>query len=82
MSPTVFREKGYRFFFFSLEESRMHIHVRSRDGEAKFWLEPEIALAKRYRLSDTQVRDIERRVEAHKDELIAAWTSYFGDSGH
>ena len=23
MSPTVFREKGYRFFFFSREESRI-----------------------------------------------------------
>jgi hypothetical protein len=23
----------------------MHVHVISPDGEAKFWLEPEIALA-------------------------------------
>ena len=43
--PT-FREKGYRFFFFSREESRMHVHVVSGDGEAKFWLEPELQLAK------------------------------------
>jgi len=42
MSPTVFREKGYRFFFFSREETRMHIHVISGDGEAKFWLEPVV----------------------------------------
>lgn len=42
MSPTVFNENGYRFFFFSREESRVHIHVISADGEAKFWLEPEI----------------------------------------
>jgi len=48
MSPTVFKEKGYRFFFFSREESRMHVHVVSDEGEAKFWLEPEIELAKNY----------------------------------
>jgi len=42
MSPTVFKEKGYRFFFFSREESPMHVHVVSDEGEAKFWLEPEI----------------------------------------
>jgi hypothetical protein len=42
MSPTIFREGGYRFFFFSLEEARMHIHVRSGGGEAKFWLEPNV----------------------------------------
>jgi hypothetical protein len=40
MSPTVLREKGYRFFFFSKEEPRCHIHVEARGGEAKFWLEP------------------------------------------
>ncbi len=45
MSPTVFRAKGYRFFFFSREEARMHIHVHHESGEAKFWLEPEIAVA-------------------------------------
>jgi hypothetical protein len=42
MSPTVLREKGYRFFFFSREESRMHIHVAYADREAKFWLSPQI----------------------------------------
>lgn len=46
MSPTVFKEDGFRFFFFSSEEERMHVHVISGDGEAKFWLDPEIELAK------------------------------------
>ncbi|WP_207713010.1 DUF4160 domain-containing protein [Desulfofundulus sp. TPOSR] len=46
MSLTILREKGYRFFFFSREETRMHVHVVCSDGEAKFWLLPEIELAK------------------------------------
>jgi len=37
MSPTVFRYKNYRFYFFSREEERMHVHVYCTDGEAKFW---------------------------------------------
>ncbi len=45
MSPTVFRYTSYRFHFFSREEERMHVHVSANTGEAKFWLEPEIALA-------------------------------------
>ena len=72
MSPTVFRERGYRFFFFSLEESRMHVHVRSQDGEAKFWLDPEVNLARNHRFTDVQLNDIRRIVEAHRDELITA----------
>ena len=47
MSPTVFNEKGYRFFFFSREETRMHVHVHCAEGEARYWLEPEIELAKK-----------------------------------
>lgn len=45
MSPTIFREGKYRFFFFSREEERMHVHVVSPEGEAKFWIEPTVALA-------------------------------------
>ncbi len=45
MSPTVFREGGFRFYFFSREETRMHVHVQGSDGEAKYWLEPSIELA-------------------------------------
>ena len=48
MSPTVFQEKGFRFFFFSKEESRKHVHVYCGDGEAKFWLEPTTELAENY----------------------------------
>jgi len=77
MSPTVFRESGYRFFFFSREEERMHVHVVSGDGEAKFWLEPEIELSKNYRYNRKQLKEIESLVEAHYNELSSAWKQYF-----
>lgn len=63
MSPTVFKEAGYRFFFFSREEPRMHVHIVSEEGEAKFWLEPEIELARNYRYSRKQLKEIEILVE-------------------
>ena len=77
MSPTVFRERGYRFFFFSREEARMHVHVVSGDGEAKFWLEPEIVLARNYHYSRRQLNEIKSLVEVHRDELISTWQKYF-----
>ncbi len=78
MSPTVFRQDGYRFFFFSREEERMHIHIVSGDGEAKFWLEPEIELAKNYNHSRKQLKEIELLVEVHHNEFISAWQQHFG----
>ncbi len=79
MSPTIFREKGYRFFFFSREESRKHVHIICGDGEVKYWLEPEIALAKNYRLSSNQLKDIEKIIEVHYGEFTHAWETYFGN---
>ncbi len=77
MSPTVFKESGYRFFFFSREEDRMHVHVLSGDGEAKFWLEPDIELAKNYNYSRKCLKEIESLVEVHYNELISAWKKHF-----
>jgi hypothetical protein len=78
MSPTVFREAGYRFFFFSREESRMHVHVVSADGEAKFWLEPTLELARSQRFSRRQLAEIESLTEKHYDQLVSAWRQHFG----
>jgi hypothetical protein len=79
LAPTVFREDGYRFFFFSREESRMHVHVLSGDGEAKYWLEPKIALAKSFGYSDKQLNRIEQLVKKHENEIIIAWQRHFKD---
>jgi hypothetical protein len=77
MSPTVFREKGFRFFFFSREETRMHVHVHCADGEAKFWLEPQIELAKNYKLSRLQLNNVEKMIEVHNEQLTSAWKNHF-----
>jgi len=77
MSPTILKKAGYRFFFFSREETRAHIHVISGDGECKFWLEPEITLARNYRLSTKQLKAVTLIIEVHEDEFIKAWKKYF-----
>ena len=77
MSPTVFREKGYRFFFFSREESRMHVHIVSGDDEAKFWPEPDLELAKNHGYNRQQLKEIESLVEDHRNELVSAWKQHF-----
>ncbi len=46
MSPTIFRARGLRFFFFSREEERMHVHVLGEEGEAKIWIDPQIEVAR------------------------------------
>jgi len=40
--------EGPRFYFFSREEPRLHVHVQGQRGEAKFWLEPSVELAQNF----------------------------------
>jgi len=77
MSPTVFREQGYRFYFFSREELSMHVHVYHSDGEAKFWLEPAIELAQNFGLSSKEIWEVEKLVRSHEQEIRDAWNKHF-----
>jgi hypothetical protein len=56
----------------------MHVHVQSRRGEAKFWLEPEIELAANYGLNSREITRARRLVEEHEDEIRQAWQAHFG----
>ena len=77
MSPTVFREGGFRFFFFSREEARMHVHVQSQNGEAKLWLEPKIELAQQFGLLLREVNEALRLVQEHENDIRSAWHRHF-----
>ena len=78
MSPTIFRQEGYHFFFFSREEPRMHVHIYCGNGEAKYWLEPAIDLAANYGLNGKELGDIERILGERKDEIIERWKQHHG----
>ncbi|TVL99675.1 MAG: hypothetical protein CV087_17150 [Candidatus Brocadia sp. WS118] len=78
MSPTILREKGYRFYFLSNEEKRIHVHVTCESGEAKFWLEPMVSLAIYHRLNSKKLNEIQKIIERHRYEIIKAWQKHFG----
>ena len=78
MSPTVLREGQFRLFFFSREETRIHVHVSHPDGEAKFWLTPEVHLATAIGLDQKQLREAQSVIETHLGEIKNAWHSHFG----
>jgi hypothetical protein len=78
MSPTILREGGFRFYFFSREERRMHVQVQCAEGEAKYWLEPAIELAQNYGLNERQLRSVKAMIEAHANDIRDAWTKHFG----
>lgn len=77
MSPTIFHERGFRFLFFSREEPRLHVHIQSPKGEAKYWLEPDLILARSNGFSEKDLRIIESIIKEHEDEIRSAWRKHF-----
>lgn len=75
--PTVFTDGPYRFYFFSREEERKHIHVSSSNGEVKIWLEPEVSVAKVINLSEKEVNSILKIVNERKEEIYESWNEHF-----
>ena len=56
----------------------MHVHVQGRDGEAKFWIEPEIRLAQNFGLGAKELNETLRLILEHENEIRNAWNSHFG----
>lgn len=76
MAPTIFRAYGFRFFFFSREEPRLHVHVSHAEGEAK--LEPQIALAQNIGLSGKALQQAQGLIEEHEHDIRTTWQQHFG----
>ena len=64
VSPTVFREGPYRFFFCA-------------SGEAKFWLDPAVEPAMSKGISAHESRAIQQIIERRKEEIVRAWRQHF-----
>ena len=78
---TVFRLRGFRFFFYSNEGSpreKVHIHVEKGDAEAKFWLEPEVRLAYNDGYEARTLRELLEIVIANRERIKRAWDEFFG----
>ncbi len=75
--PTVHREAGFRFFFFSNEGFELaHIHVEKGDAYAKLWLQP-ISFAEAEGFHGSDLRMILRIVHQERQKFLEKWNDYF-----
>lgn len=76
--PTVLRIGPFRFHFYSDEGNEPpHIHVRTPDGECKFWLDPNILLAGNKGVKTHDLREIEGLVFKHREQLTNAYNERY-----
>ena len=80
MSPTVHREKGFRFFFYSNEGLEPpHIHVVKGGNEAKIWLTPEVSVAENYGFSRKELSTILGIVETNLEKFLEEYYRWHGE---
>ncbi len=76
--PTVFRLKGYRFYFYSHEPNEPpHVHIDKGGATLKAWLDP-VAFAKATGFRPHEINAILALVAEHRSALLEAWHEYFG----
>lgn len=79
--PVVFRRGNVRFHFFSNEGSPrepMHVHADGPDGEAKFWLFPDVAVARSAGYNRRRLAVLAAMVRRRRDDVERAWNEHFG----
>lgn len=68
---------GYRIGFYSYDKSEpMHMHVYRENMEAKFWLEPDVRLARNHGFSERELRKIIRKLEDNFSRLRNLWEAH------
>ena len=71
--PTVHRERGYRFHFFSDERQEPpHVHVQQGDGAAKVWL-ANGSFAYSVGFNAAQLRVVREIVAVNRERILRAW---------
>ena len=74
--PTVHREAGFAFYFYSEEGNEPpHVHADKGDGTAKFWLDP-VRLASTEGLKVSELRKAMRIVQREQASLLASWNEF------
>ena len=60
--PTIFNQKGYRFFFYSNDHLPIHIHIEKDNRTAKFEISPTLLIKSR-KFNASEIREIRSLVD-------------------
>ncbi|MCB9328285.1 MAG: DUF4160 domain-containing protein [Lewinellaceae bacterium] len=76
--PTIFRQDGFRFFFYSNDHEPVHVHVEKGDAVAKYNVSP-LMIADNFNFSANELRRIRGIIFNNQDFIIDKWNEYFNN---
>ncbi len=76
--PTVFIERGYRFYFYSFDcNEPKHVHVQREGFVCKFWLQP-VTLSNNHGYPPKELNTIRHMISSNRGKLLEAWNEHCG----
>jgi hypothetical protein len=76
--PTIFRQKGYRFFFYSNDHTPPHIHVEKGRSTAKYLLNDATLVVSR-RFNSNELGEMRKIILENLSLFKHKWDEYFKD---
>lgn len=77
--PTTLRHGPYRLYFYAYDcDEPRHTHVDRDRASAKFWLDPDVALAENIGFNRHELRQLERFIREHVEVLRHEWDAFCG----
>ncbi len=68
----------FLFFGTDFHENRAHVHVgkKGMNEYCKIWLEPQISVARKGELTESQIKKILAVVKEHHESLMTQWRKF------
>ena len=77
--PTVFRWKGYRFFWYEADGAEPpHVHIWKDGKECKIWLS-EMKVAFNHGHAPHELRALVEITATEQKRLLEVWNEHFGN---
>lgn len=76
--PTVFTAYGLRFYFYSNEHGKIHVHIQKKSGSpnAKIEVEPLMVITNPV-FNKSELKKILEVIEDRKEDIENAWKYHF-----
>ena len=76
--PTLHREGGFRYFFYSNDHEPSHVHIENGNKAANIELE-SLTVVEKFNLKGSDIKNILKVVEKKKDDFQKEWDESFSN---
>lgn len=75
--PTILKIYGFKLFFYSKEESRIHVHIKWEAEEIKIWMDDYTVAFRSNGFKEHMTSDAIELARKYEKEINSKWKKHF-----